>query len=401
MPYMYSFKPKQWDIDPDSGFLRARVCFLKYGTMAYAPEEIPGAPAGANPVMMLVDMDALCNPEAIRSLEGMPVMVGHEWATTEVEYQQVGSVAGTPYVNGPYLEGFVVITCPEAIQKIQSNELHDISSAYDFAPIMEAGMADGEPYHGRQTQLKYNHVALLPPGRGRGGKDVRVINHKPETGDKGMDVTSVQVVGNLRVRVANEDMVVLTEALQELDGKVEAARVEVQNQMGGDLEAALAKVEELNAQIATMMEEKSGYEGELMALKEQLEQALDPMMMEDSMNQMMEEKDEAADTMVKNAGDMYEDREKAMNELKGLHGDAMRLLVVEKVRAANSMPELTDEQKKDTGFVNGAYNAYVSAKPKEKTKVPGADAVGRVQTQNQGRTEVRERASRVLFGKKE
>ena len=105
--------------------------------------------------------------------------------------------------------------------------------------------------------------------------------------------------------------------------------------------------------------------------------------------------------MVKNAGDMYEDREKAMNELKGLHGDAMRLVVVEKVRAANSMPELTDEQKKDTGFVNGAYNAYVSAKPKEKTKVPGADAVGRVQTQNQGRTEVRERASRVLFGKKE
>jgi predicted transcriptional regulator len=399
---MYKHQPKRWDIDPATGFMRARVCFLKYGVMAYASQEINGAAPEPDPVYMMVDMDALSNPEAIRSLEGMPVMIGHDWADTSGKYNPVGSVAGTPYMNGPYLEGYIVVTCPETIRKIQSNELHDISAAYDFTPVMDEGEVDGMPYHGRQTQLRYNHVALLPPGRGRGGEEVRVINQKDKTGAKTMDFTSVQVIGNLRVRVANEDMGILNEALRELDGKVEAVRVEVKNQMGGELETALAKMEELNTQIASLMEEKASYEGKLQTLREQLDQALDPAGMEDSVNQMVEERDEAAETMMKNAGDMYKDKDKVMNELKGLSGDALRLAVVEKIRVANSLSELSDEQKKDNNFIRGAYEVYAAnkANAKKKPHVPGSAALKRASVQNVNEQTSSERVRRVVFGKK-
>ena len=65
----------------------------------------------------------------------------------------------------------------EAIEDIESNEKRELSCAYRYTAVKESGVFEGQRYDLRMTDIRGNHVALVP--QGRAGADVIVGDAKP------------------------------------------------------------------------------------------------------------------------------------------------------------------------------------------------------------------------------
>lgn len=74
--------------------------------------------------------------------------------------------------DGNYVAAVLNINDARAVVDAENKRLHDISCGYtcklDFSP----GEYQGQPYDAIQRGIRYNHVAVLPKGKGRAGTDV-------------------------------------------------------------------------------------------------------------------------------------------------------------------------------------------------------------------------------------
>ncbi len=380
---LYSLSPGAHEID-DNGFLRVPLRVLSVGVMTYTREElgdaVPPELAGERMIRLLVTPDTLSDPRAIRSLEGMPLTAGaHDWQDPTSNATQVGNIAGTPRVDGPYLIADGLVTNKDTAQAVIDRRLPEISAAYDMDIVWEPGEYAGELYHGRQTRLRYNHTTLLPNGKGRAGRDVRVLNEDSTTeeetamsGTAQPAFTLVALPGGARVRVANEDATAVSEAVENAETKAKETTATAFNQ----------QVEELAEQLKAAMEAKSAAEatvselqGKINEMQEQLAAAMDPSAVEARAEEMQAERGEAAQVM--NCDTLPDD-------MKGLSGHALRSAVVAKVRAQNSLPALSDEELADEAGIRGrfAVMAETAGKADTRSKVPGATATTPARAQN-------------------
>ena len=173
----------KWSKTPE-GWLRCRARILAERVMPYTADELIGALPPNFPtdeeILMAVTKEAMTDPDAIRSLEGVPIVGGdHHWLDGENTKQfAIGAVAGTPKMDGDYLVCDLLVTFPEAIRAIEAGELGEISAAYVAEATYEPGLLNGQRYDAQQTALRFNHLAIIPPGYGRAGEDVKILNLK-------------------------------------------------------------------------------------------------------------------------------------------------------------------------------------------------------------------------------
>lgn len=404
MQSLYSLTPGAHEID-DNGFLRVPLRVLSVGIMSYTREElgsgVPPELSGEKVIRLLVSPDALSDPRAIRSLEGMPLTAGaHDWQDPTSNATQVGNIAGTPRVDGPFLVADGLVTNKDAAQAVINRKLPEISAAYDMDIIWEPGEYGGELYHGRQSRLRYNHTTLLPNGKGRAGRDVRVLNEDSTTeeedamsGTAQPALTLVALPGGKRVSVANEDAVVVSEAVENAAKEAkETTATAFNEQVSGLAEQLKAANEEKAAAEAKVAE----LNGQIQQMQEQLSAAMDPAAVETRAEEMQEERSEAAQVM--NADTLPDD-------MKGLSGHALRSEAITRVRAANSLPALTDEQLADEGGIRGRWDVMIetAGKADTRSKVPGHQAAQsnhRAQNSNQGENTAKGRLNK-LYGPKD
>ena len=173
----------KWRIDED-GFLRVTACVLKPGVYDYGVDELPENArsrfCNAKKVTQAVVADEFTD-EALASLEGKPVIMDartddHDWRTTKSDPAlEVGSVAGKPRVapDGSILAD-LLIKRKDAIDAIINDRRREISAAYD------ASLDDGAKMNADfvQRHHRFNHVLLIPTGKGRCGPDVKILNRK-------------------------------------------------------------------------------------------------------------------------------------------------------------------------------------------------------------------------------
>lgn len=391
MLHTFEIASGAWEID-DNGFLRIKTRVLSAGVMAYARaelgESVPNDVVG-DVIYLAVLPDTLAEPRAIRSLEGMPVTVGHTWQEPGDNSSQVGSHAGTPIVEGPYLVVDMLLTDPAAIKRVMDRELVDLSSSYDMDILWGNGTYDGQPFHGVQTRLRYNHTALLPPGTGRAGRDVRVLNHKPEVKPMSENnITLVSLPNSVRVRVHNEDAAKVAEAVDKAkeDGEKTAATAfnqtieTIKTELNAALEAkkaADAVVDELKAQINS--------------LTEQIAEVSSPEAVEAKVEEISNERDDAAKIM--NAKTLPDD-------LRKLSGHALRAQVITRHRAANKMPELSADQIKDEAGVKARFQTLRELAGTGAAKVPQSEPV-KTRVANAAPTNYAQSRLNALYGKKE
>lgn len=84
--------------------------------------------------------------------------------------------------DGIHIAATVYVQDAATIALVESGERQEISLGYDQDYVAEPGVSpSGERYDGRQTRIRYNHVALVP--RGRAGSARLRLDGSEEPGD--------------------------------------------------------------------------------------------------------------------------------------------------------------------------------------------------------------------------
>src|SRR6478752_514908 len=169
--------------------------------------------------------DEVFNADSLATLQSAPVTdLAHHRSLIGPHNWKEANLGHTENVRSDarYVEGELVINDAATVADVENGKLSDISCGYECKLDFTPGVFDGERYDAIQRDIRYNHVAVLPKGRGRAGTDVgvRLDSHDAFC----VDNEETQIMKTIR-----------------LDGK--------DFEVGSD--AHLAKIDELhNAQIA-------------------------------------------------------------------------------------------------------------------------------------------------------
>lgn len=390
-----------WRYDPDTGFLRCTASILCAGVMTYQRSELESSnpPEGLAELRVYVSPEELADPEGIATLEGMPVVIGHTWQTS-ADLSDCGNISGAPSIQDiegrPHLVAGILLKKPEAVRRVMlpagdPQRLEEISSAGDWGIVWQPGITpEGEAYDGYFVKLRYNHSALLPPGAGRAGASVRIINEKEAPK---MEFTRVQIrntkTGKSRVvRVANEDAPILEEAMLENE-EVAASAITPEQ-----LQSALDELTTLREETKVKTDRIAELEGMIQSYKDQLDSALSTDAVAAAAEEMAVENEEAVEVM--NSKGLQFDTSKK------LRGHALRSHVVNSVRVANGKAALTDAELKEEGFVKGMYLGLVETSGAKQRTVTGATVVVNNSTQQGDQPNMANAQDRMnrLYGKK-
>lgn len=139
--------------------------------------------AAGNTVREYRAPDVVFAPESLATLGGIPVTIGHPGAVDASNWRRhaVGHTSDAPPARRAdgtveWLDSAIVVQDAEAIRRIESGELAEISMGYRVNVVPRAGVTpNGEHYDAVQEgPVVFNHLALLPPGRARAGSGARL-----------------------------------------------------------------------------------------------------------------------------------------------------------------------------------------------------------------------------------
>lgn len=145
--------------------------------------------------------------DSLASLSTVPVTIGHPTGgvtPSTWKIHSVGHVSELPTerikLDGyEWIESKALVTDATAITKVAADDLREVSMGYEATVVMQDGVTpDGEHYDAIQTKIRYNHLALLPRGRARAGREARLTidGHQDcpqESSDMKVDANGAQV----------------------------------------------------------------------------------------------------------------------------------------------------------------------------------------------------------------
>lgn len=125
--------------------------------------------------------DEVFAADSLASLKSAPAVINHPYhlnpplVTPEHHSMLAKGHVEAAEKRGDYVSGPLMVTDSETIAAIDSGELVEISPGYTRKLDYTPGVWNGEAYDAIQRDIRYNHVALLPSGKGRAGADVAVL----------------------------------------------------------------------------------------------------------------------------------------------------------------------------------------------------------------------------------
>lgn len=164
---------------PEGYLVCQDVAITRVGELQYLPGEMPTIARGNNDIIIVERTeDDVFHEDTIRSFEGKPITIHHpkEFVGPH-NYRElsVGSLnnvrRGTGDMLGKLVTDFL-ITDAVAIDKVERRELREVSCGY------EAEYKQLKPGRARQTDIRGNHVALVP--RGRAGPECAIFDSAPK-----------------------------------------------------------------------------------------------------------------------------------------------------------------------------------------------------------------------------
>jgi hypothetical protein len=155
------------------GFLKIPAYLTRTGVFTYRRGD-------GRLVRELRHPDDVFETQSIRSLSMAPVTDDHpeEFVSpANVKQLSVGWISDRVIKEDDKLKSDVVVSDQEAISKVGRGKV-EVSLGYFADVVDEEGEFEGQKYDSRQTNIRYNHVALVD--RGRMGPQVRLITDAAE-----------------------------------------------------------------------------------------------------------------------------------------------------------------------------------------------------------------------------
>lgn len=152
----------------DAGFLRADAYLTRTGVFEYRK-------ADGTVRRELRLPEEVFAPRSLDSLQAAPLTLEHpKFAVTPENVGEVGvGAVGTDVrQDGDFVRGTVMVMRADAISKVDSGEMRELSCGYDCTLDETPGVYQGERYDAIQRSITYNHLAIVPAGRA--GPEVRL-----------------------------------------------------------------------------------------------------------------------------------------------------------------------------------------------------------------------------------
>lgn len=150
-----------------NGFLKAPAFLTRTGVFLYRKKD-------GTVIRELRHPEDVFNMDSLKSLQMVPLTNDHptEFVTPEnAKNLSVGWIGDTVQPKGSFIGATVVVADKESIANVETGKV-ELSCGYTADLLDEKGSYEGQPYDVRQTNIRYNHVALVD--RGRAGPQVKL-----------------------------------------------------------------------------------------------------------------------------------------------------------------------------------------------------------------------------------
>lgn len=166
------FRETCWDtagleID-ERGHLVGEIVCTGAGVFSYYDEK-------GNEIRLLRSIDDV--KAATPGIADLPITILHpteDVTEKNIDKLKVGEIGHEVVFDGLNNKIHVDISDPKAIEGIRSKKLKAVSMGYDCRLVRDSGNWQGTDYDARQTNIVYNHMALVPAGRAGDGVNFRV-----------------------------------------------------------------------------------------------------------------------------------------------------------------------------------------------------------------------------------
>lgn len=152
--------------------------------------------------------------DSVDTLRGAPVTdLAHHRGLIDIRTWKDATLGHVESIrqDGKYLSADLIVNDASAIVDLENGRLHDISCGYRCRLDFEPGIWNGERYDAIQRNIRCNHVAILPRGRGRSGTDVSVrLDSRDaecvETEDPEQDITMADPITKTLIKLDGRDL---------------------------------------------------------------------------------------------------------------------------------------------------------------------------------------------------
>jgi len=163
--------------------------------------------------------DDVFKQDSLASMKMIPITDSHPESklvnSESAKSLQVGNVGENIVVDGRLVKVPITITDSEAVSKVKRGK-NQLSLGYTADVIKEDGLYNGQPYDSRQTNIRYNHLAIVALARAGAEASIKldgddaiqlddVDNDSPHGDDKG-DINNNKK-GNILMKKVNIDSI--------------------------------------------------------------------------------------------------------------------------------------------------------------------------------------------------
>lgn len=151
------------------GFLKADVVITRTGVFLYRN-------ADGSLRRELRHPDEVLKQDSLRTMEMLPVTLFHpsegEVNADNAKQLSVGFTGESVKVDGKNIKNSILITDQDAIDAVVGG-VQELSLGYNIVRDWTSGKYDNEEYDLKQTEIEYNHLALVP--KARAGGEARIV----------------------------------------------------------------------------------------------------------------------------------------------------------------------------------------------------------------------------------
>lgn len=120
--------------------------------------------------------DEVLKQDSLKSMEMLPITLLHpkekKVDASNAQRLSVGFTGQNVKPDGKFITNTIKITDEKAIKAVEQDGVRELSLGYDVLLVQEDGMFDGERFDFKQTEISYNHLAIVP--QARAGSEVRI-----------------------------------------------------------------------------------------------------------------------------------------------------------------------------------------------------------------------------------
>ena len=329
--FKFDAEPSTMHIDENTGFLHCRGRFTRSGVFNYYDDNM-------NLIRELRSEEEVFSEDSIKSLQLVPITNLHpeDMVTTEnVKELLVGVVGEDIKREGDYLSGSMTImdkdTIDTVIARAEEGLTSELSGGYECMVIAEKGVhaKDGD-YDAKQTNIRYNHLSIVP--KGRAGRNVRIMDQD----DKGKSKKEDKM----------PNLVKFIRKATKLDSfNIEEISVEVPEENFSSFETMSSKLDEAVEVITTLNKDKD----ELQAKNDQNREEINKLMKE--VSNLKDPNSVEIQAIVRSYKTVYDTAENLKVDTKDKKLDEI------KVECIKAVSEGFDAEGKSADYINARFDA--------------------------------------------